>query len=147
MSLSFTPKQINDMVSVLEGQYDTIEQAAKAVLQHATALVAERQNWLVIAQRKGEQMALAWFASEAPARAAARSLAVNNLTSDEFRCAVMPVFHGSPADYHRGQRKKAEEQHNSSRSAFQRELQRRLDWFAGHPGAEAPEDMRGVIPF
>ena len=160
-SLSFTKKQVARVVEVLDQDYDSIEDAAMAVLEEAQAIHQERAQWIVLGQvryrngegyfdpedERAEKVAVAWYATESQARNGAASLTASTATHEEMRVWVMPVEHGSPAELYAKRKAKMGEADEAKRSKFHKELQRRIDWVAENPGKELPDDMRGPIPF
>ena len=120
MSADWTKKQVQAMSEVLDGEYETVEEAAGAALSAAEDLLAQRATYTVVGQLTGNserhsippddpeaiKVALGWYSTEGKARAAAESLWSNASTGDRFAVWILPVHHGTPAELHAKQKEK-----------------------------------------
>lgn len=111
------------MIETLEGDYDDVGQAAKAVLATAEEIINERSQFIVVGQvvatkERGEiapsdpeavKLALGPHATAGDAQRAAESLWNSTASGDTLRCWVLPYFHGSPHEWHGKQRDKYRE--------------------------------------
>lgn len=118
MSLKYGKKQIQQMIETLEGEHETVEDAALATLATAEAIFEDRAQFVVVGQLCGNRdrltipptdpeavrVSLGWYSTEGDARKAAESLWQSTASGDTFRTWVLPVFHGTPAEFH-GKRK------------------------------------------
>lgn len=123
MGLSFTKKQVERMIETLEGDYEDVGAAAKAVLATAEEVINDRSQFIVVGQviatkERGEiplsdpeavKLALGPHATAGDAQRAAESLWSSTASGDTLRCWVLPYFHGSPHEWHGKQRDKYRE--------------------------------------
>jgi hypothetical protein len=124
MSLKYGKAQITKMIEALDGDYETVEQAALAALAAAEEIFEDRAKFVVVGQLKDKtgrsnipptdpeaiKLSLGWYSTEGDATSAASSLWHSNSTGDTFRTWVLPVFHGTPADLHAKQKEKYEKE-------------------------------------
>lgn len=120
LSLKFGKTEIARMVEAIDADHPSAEEAAKAALATAEAIFEKRAQFTVVGQvvRTKEngrvspthpdavKVALGWYSTEGDAIKAAESLWSNAQTGDEFRCWVLPTFHGTPTELHAQQREK-----------------------------------------
>lgn len=137
MSLSFTRKQVDQMVATLDAEYETVEEAAHAALATALALIEERASFVVVGQLAGTserltippndpeaiKLSLGFYDTEGKARSAAESLWHSTASGDTFRYWVLPTFHGTPAELHA--KRKAQYVAQAEKAA-EKERERRL---------------------
>lgn len=123
MSLAFTKRHLQRLANVMDDDYESLEDAAKAVMAEAAAIYEERACWVVVGHmrwdrwryeagnipKRGEdgawideddwrqsRIALGPFATEVQAEAARKALAVSTVTGEEFSTWVFPMWHDSP---------------------------------------------------
>lgn len=141
------------MAEVLDDEYETVEEAAAAVLDAAWAIVQERAKFTVVGQIKtpagqpaGDKVALGWYATQTQATNDALKLTHSSQTHESALAWVLPVVHGTPNDWYvsRKNAKKAEAATDSS--VRERELQRRIAWVAAHPDDPIPPNW-GLVPW
>lgn len=113
--MKYGKREIAKIAEVLDGDYDSAEQAAVAALSAMEEIFVERAKFVVVGQvknKRDDMAALGWFSTEGDAKSAAESLVWSLANPGEvFLTAVLPVVHMSAADYHRERRtarKKAE---------------------------------------
>lgn len=113
-SLTFGKRDVAKMSAVLDGEFDSVEDAAKAALLAAEELLADRMKYAVVGQLSGTKerkdvppgdpeavkVVLGWFSTESTARGAAESLWNSTASGDTFRTWVLDIFHGTPAEWH-----------------------------------------------
>lgn len=121
MSLKYGKREVSKVASVLDGEYETAEQAAEACLKAMEEIFAARAKFVVVAQlasdresgtipptdSKAIRVSLGWYSTEGDARSAAESMWQSLQTGETFRVWVLPVFHLSPAEFGK-QRKQTE---------------------------------------
>lgn len=121
MALSFTKKQRERVKDVLmDESLTTADEAVEAVLSLLDELVAARASWVVVAQLSSTRergtlapsdpeaikVALGFYSTEGDARAASDQLWSNVASGDTFRRWVLPMYHGTPTEFHKEQREK-----------------------------------------
>lgn len=120
MALKHGKGQIQKMIDALEGEYETVEEAALAALAAAEEIFEDRAKFVVVGQLhhtkerqdippsdpEAIKVSLGWYSTEGDARSAAESLWQNSGTGDVFRTWVLPTFHGTPAELHAKQKEK-----------------------------------------
>lgn len=114
MSLRFGKTEVQQMVDVLDADFDSFTQAAEAALAEAEGVFEKRANFVVVGQLAGTRerseippsdpeaikVSLGWFSTEGDAIKAAESLWSSTASGDRYRVWVLPVFHGTPAELH-----------------------------------------------
>jgi hypothetical protein len=147
LPITFTKKHVGSMAEVLDGDYETVEEAAKAALEAALDIIKDRARFTVVAQidakpgeEPGDKIALRWHATEKQAIEDALKTAYSTQTHEEAHAWVLPIFNDSPSAYYSSRKKdrKAAELENSSYR--ERELQRRVQWVEDHPDEPLPLD-------
>lgn len=122
MSLKLGKKQVQQMIETLEGDYESVEEAAEAVLAAAEAIFRDRAKYVVVGQLCASQervqippddpeaikVSLGWYSTEGEALGAATSLWHSSSSGDSFNTWVLPVFHGTPTELHARQKEKYE---------------------------------------
>ena len=117
------------LVPALEEDYDSAEAAALAILEKAWELYEDKARWTVVGQARrragqrvenGDKVALGRYPTETTARHAAEQMAFATATGEEFAVWVLPVHHGTPAQYFT-KRKEALEKERDEAEAEQRE--------------------------
>lgn len=118
MSLKYGKSEVNAIAAVLDEDHATVEDAARACLRAMEDIFASRASFVVVGQVTGTKergsippddpeavrMSLGWYSTEGDARAAGDSLWFNTASGDTLHTWVLPVFHGTPAEWH-GKRK------------------------------------------
>ena len=114
MALKYGKSQITPIIDVLEGDHETVGDAATAALAAMETVFEQRAKFVVVGQLKhsrehgpldptdtrAAKVSLGWYSTEGDARSAAESLWTSTSTGDEWRCWVLPVHHGTPASLH-----------------------------------------------
>lgn len=162
MALSIGKRDVTRIAKVLDQDYETVEDAARAVLEAAFELYESKAKFTVVGQMyyapdggwldkddaAASKVALGRYGTEIQARDAAESLTISGPTGEQFLAWVLPVFHGTPHAYFKAraeERKRAEATHGTDR---ERALQRRIDWFKANPGAlTLPPDIDDDIEY
>lgn len=121
MALKYGKNEIKAMIAAIDNdEHESAEDAAKAALAAAEEIFEDRAKFVVVGQLRatkerlsippadGEaiKVSLGWYSTEGDAISAAGSLWSNTATGDNFRCWVLPVFHGTPAAFHDTQKAK-----------------------------------------
>lgn len=132
--------EVNAMAECLDNDFGSAEEAAMAALALAESLFEKRAKFVVVGQlastREGPlkasdpaavRMSLGWYSTEGDARAAAESLWSNGPNGETFKVWVLPVHHGTPADFHRDRREKHEKVQAKAKEVQQERLQRSID--------------------
>jgi len=147
MALTIGKRDVGVIAQLLDEEYETAEEAAEALIVAAWELYESKAKWTVVGQLyssplkgyidpNGEdvsKVALGRYGTEKQALTAARQLVFGNATAETFRAWVLPVTHGSPAEYYklRSQVKKKAEHHGSGDGPEVSELAK---FFDAHPG-------------
>lgn len=106
------------LAAVLDGEYETVEDAARAALEEAFAIYEAKAKFTIVGQLyyspKGgwsspeeaaaTKVALGRYGTETAALRDAESFAISSTTHEQFRAWVLPVFHGTPASYFSGRK-------------------------------------------
>lgn len=114
MSLKYGKAQVAKIIDVLDQDHETVEDAAKAVLDAAERVFEDRAKFVVVGQLASTKerltipsddpeaikLSLGWYSTEGDARSAAESMWHSTASGDTYRTWALPVFHGSPADLH-----------------------------------------------
>lgn len=157
MSLNIGKRDVARMVAVLDGEYETVEDAARAALEEAFALYEGKAKFTIVGQMyyspKGgwlshedaaaTMVALGRYGTEKAALNDAESFVISNTTGEQFRAWVLPVHHGTPASFFAKRKaaiKAAEEEAapvlaNSMEAALQR-LREQHGWITDEELAE-----------
>lgn len=120
MALKFGKSQREKVMDLLEADHETLEDAADAVLALVNDLVADRASFVVVGQLSATKermevppsdpeaikVALGFYSTEGDARSSSESLWHSAASGDTFRTWVLPLFHGTPADFHKQQKDK-----------------------------------------
>lgn len=117
MSLKYGKREVSKVAAVLDGEYESADQAAAACLDAMEEVFASRAKFVVVGQLASDKtstispddpravrVSLGWYSTEGDARSAADSLWSSLATGETFRVWVLPVFHGSPAEFHKQRR-------------------------------------------
>lgn len=121
MSLRYGKREVMKVAAVLDGEYESAEEAARACLEVMEEVFASRSKFVVVGQLASDKenglippsdpravrLSLGWYSTEGDARQAADSLWSSTQTGETFRVWVLPVFHGSPHEFYK-QRKATE---------------------------------------
>lgn len=108
------------MIAAIDQDHESASDAALAALAAAEEILEDRAKYIVVGQlleskehgrldpssREAIKVALGFYSTEGDAASAAESLWASGATGDKFRCWVLPMFYGTPADLH-GKRKEA----------------------------------------
>lgn len=150
MAITFTKKQVAQMVETLDRDYESMDDAAKAALDTALEIVMDRARFTVVGQlhhptghlspeeARSNQVALGWYATEKQATDAALQLVYSTATHETFKSWTLPIFNGTPAAYYIGRKKAREQAEIALKGGKNAELERRIQWFRDNPNAEPP---------
>ena len=159
MSLSIGKRDVARLAAVLDAEYDSLDEAASAVLTAAWELYEQKANWIVAAQVNwgpggyldkddivDNRVAVVPFGTETQARNAAMDLAFSKQTGEECKAWLVPYHHGTAAAFFKQRadaRKKVEAKADTSqRAKREAALERRTAFWAANPGAAAlPDDI------
>lgn len=117
MGLSWTKKHVASMVETLDQDYETVDEAAKAALDCALAIIEERGKFAVVGQVRhtpehgdippsheaAVKVCLGLFESDTKANEAAGQL-VYNTAGDLLNTWVVPTYFGTAAGWHKERR-------------------------------------------
>jgi hypothetical protein len=137
VALKHGKAQITKMIEALEGEYETVEEAALAALATAEEIFEQRAQFVVVGQLRSSlertdipstdpdaiKVSLGWYSTEGDALSAANSLWHSNASGDTFRTWVLPVFHGTPADLHAKQKEKYRKANEARKAKAREKLQ------------------------
>lgn len=151
MAVNFTKRNVAAMAEALDQEYETLDDAAAAALEAAVKIIESRAKFTVVGQvkhpeNKGDKIALGWYVTEKQALEDALKLTMSNQTHEEAYAWVLGIHHGTPFDWYKGRKRDRLSEELADLRWSERELQRRIEWFEQHPGAEAPKDW-GVVPY
>lgn len=164
--LAPTAKQVAALAAVMDQDYDSLGEAAKAVLAKAWELYADRARFVVACQvnppdpagaTRGDwenaRVAFGPFATKAPAMAAGNSLGGYLASIDprlQSRWYVVPISPNSPAQWAKGRAadldRKAEASDHSGGPSRERRQERITEYFRANPGSQysgLPEHLAG----
>lgn len=145
MTLSIGKKELASLVEVLEADHETVEDAAKAVMAEAEEIFKARAKYVVVGQvqatkdggklratdPRAVKVSLGWYSTEGDARKAAEGLWSSTAGGDTFRAWWLPVFHGTPAEFHKETREKYEKESEKSgtkeKERFQESIRKRAE--------------------
>jgi hypothetical protein len=147
VSLSIGKRDVARLATVLEQNFSTVEEAAKAALAEAFAIYEEKARFTVVGQlyygeggyidhedAAASKVALGRYGTERQAQSAAESLVINGRDHEEFQAWVLPVWNGSPASYFAERAEERKRQELSGKTGLEARLQRRIDFFRANPG-------------
>ena len=132
---------------MLEREYGTVEEAAKAAMAEAFAIYAEKARFVIAGQlmysdgyidsadAAATKIALGPYGTEKQAQSAAESLVVSMRTHEEMRAWVLPLWSGTPASYFGERAEERKRQELLGKTGLEARLQRRIDFFKANPGA------------
>lgn len=142
MTLNFTKANVSVMAEVLDRDYETVEEAARAALDAAMEIAAKRAKYTVVGQinGNGDKVALGWYPTEKQAREDALRLAYSHITHEEARAWVLPIHHNTPHSWYKVRKEAAKADDLADASYRERELQRRIEWCRNHPDEPLPLD-------
>lgn len=141
-NVTFGKTEVVAMCEVLDEDYDSIEDAARAVLKKAAELYEKRAKFTVVGQivfdgrrldpsdPEAAKLSLGAYSTKGTARAAAESLVLSQ-TGEEARAWILDTFHGSPAAFYRA-RKEAKELAAQGLSNADK-FNHITEWLARHP--------------
>lgn len=139
--LDFGKREVNAMAEHLEGDFRDVEEAAHGVLTKAVELLSARVKYVVVGQvvatkergpiapsdPEAVKICVGMFSTEGKARSAAESLWTSTQSGDTLRTWVLPVFHGTPAQWHGTQREKYQEQEDRLEAAHRERLRKQIE--------------------
>lgn len=110
--LSIGKRDVQAMADVLDGDYETVEEAARAAMEFAFARYEEKAKFTIVGQAAytpdggwlspenaaATKVALGRYGTEKAAINDALSFAIGS-TGEQFKAWVLPVHHGTPASY------------------------------------------------
>lgn len=113
MGLSWTKKHVATIADVLDTDHATLDDAAKAVLDTALAIIEDRAKWAVVGQvvrtlehgdipgshPQAAKVCLGFFETDTRANDAAAAL-TSNAAGDTLNTWVVPTFFGTAAGWH-----------------------------------------------
>ena len=136
------------LAGVLDRDYASVEDAAKAAMVEAFAIYESKAKWTVVGQlyygeggyidhedAAASKVALGRYGTEKQAQSTAESLVINGRGHEEFRAWVLPVWHGTPASYFGERAEERKRQELLGKTGLEARLQRRIDFFKANPGA------------
>lgn len=141
MALKWTPTHKKRVAEVLDAEHETIDEAVEAVLDLVSALVSERAAFVVVGQLASNRergsvppsdpeaikVALGFYSTEGDARSAAESLWTSTASGDTFRTWWLPLFHGSPAEFHKSQKEKYVAAEAKSQAAQSERIKKQIE--------------------
>jgi hypothetical protein len=147
--VNFTKANRQAMADVLDADYESVEDAAKAALDAAWEIIQQRAKFSVVGQIKpdGDKVSLGLYVTQGQATNDALKLTYSSQTHEEARAWVLPVWHGTPANWYASRKSDRKDRELEERSYFEQELARRIQWFEDNPDKQPPEDWAVVIPF
>lgn len=118
--LNIGKRDVTKIADVLDQDYDSAEEAARAAIQACFALYEAKAKftvvgqlfyspeggWLNRADALASMVALGNYGTEKAAYNDALSFTISSATHEQFKAWVLPVYHGTPASYF-GKRKDA----------------------------------------
>lgn len=151
MAMKFGKRDVAKMVAVIDQDFDTAEDAALAALEAAMQIIETKANFTVVGQVKtkdasGDKIALAWYGTLNQATQDALKLTYSAQTHEEHFAWVLPIFHGTPANYYAKRKTEIKQAERENGSFWERELARRVEWIAARPGQQPPHEWNVVIP-
>lgn len=113
MALSIGKRDVRAIADVLDQDYDSAEDAAKAVIEACFDLYESKAKFTVVGQlyysidggwhghddAEASKVALGAYGTEKQAENAAKSFVISSATGEQFRAWVLPVYPGTPASY------------------------------------------------
>ena len=101
------------MADVLDADYESVEDAARAALEFAFDLYEDKAKFTIVGQlyyspdggwvspedAAATKVALGRYGTEKAAQNDAESFTIGTATGEQFRAWVLPVHHGTPASY------------------------------------------------
>lgn len=111
--LNIGKRDVAKIADVLDQDYDSAEDAARAVLEECFALYETKAKFTVVGQLAyspeggwmnradalASMVALGNYGTEKAAYNDALSFTISSATHEEFKAWVLPVYHGTPASY------------------------------------------------
>lgn len=159
MTLSAGKRDVQKIAAVLEADYETVEEAARAALAAAWELYESKAKFAVAGQvyyskgylglddERASMVVLGPFGTLNQAQKAGDSLAYSSATGEQARWWAVPMWHGTPAAWY-DTRKEARKRQSLVAEALEnpRELRHamQVEFWDKNPGAtELPEHLRG----
>lgn len=113
MALSIGKRDVAKIAAVLDQDFDSVEEAARAVTEACFDLYESKAKFTVVGQlgyspeggwESREEahacmVALGRYGTETQATNDAESFAISKATGEQFKAWILPVFHGTPASY------------------------------------------------
>lgn len=152
-------KEAKAIAKVMDQEYESLEEAAEAVIAEAWRLYESVACWTVVGQlqyapgggyaskdeAQASKIALGHYRTENQADTAALSMTHSSATGEDFLTWTLPVFHGSPHEFYTNRKYEknriAYKADESAVAARERALKRRIDFFALHGHSEFPPDI------
>jgi hypothetical protein len=132
---------------VLERDFGTVEEAAKAALAEAFAIASEKGRFTVVGQlmwsggfidhadAAASKIALGHYATQKQAQSAAESLVISTRSHEEMRAWVLDVHNGTPASYFQARIDERKRLDMLGKTGLEARLARRSAFFVENPGA------------
>lgn len=141
MAIKYTTKNIKAMIEAIDQDHESAEAAALAALEAAEAVIEERAQWAVVGQLcatkerssvppsdpEAIKVALAFYSTEGEARKACESMWWSTASGDSFRVWAIPVFWGTPAEFHKERKAKYVTQQSKMRADQQERMQASIE--------------------
>ena len=150
-------RDLGKVAAILETEYDTAEEMARAILQVVFAeIVPAKYKHVVVGQvhpreggwitdQEGKDSKVAFLCGTAgQAKSLGASLALSHATGDTATWWALPLRHDTPAAFW-GELKAKHAREGFLSGATPREvrLAMQADWVAKHPGEDLPEELAG----
>lgn len=131
---------------MLEQDFGTVEEAAKAALAEAWLIASEKGKYTVVGQlmwsggfidpadAAASKIALGLYATRGQAQSAAESLVISTRSHEEMRAWVLDVHDGTPASYFQARINERKKQDMQGETGLEARLARRAAFFAENPG-------------
>ncbi len=138
VSLSMNKTEQAAIIEVLHHEHASDVIKANALLDCFEEIFKARASFVVVGQLyataerrdippedpEALKISLAWYSTEGDAKKAADGLWAGQATGDEFRRWVLPVWHGTPADFHKSQKAKYVEREVKRRAKRSEQIQK-----------------------
>jgi hypothetical protein len=120
VSINFSKTEVRKVMDVLDGDYETVGEAARACLALMEQIMQDRAKFVVVGQLRRSpehfdidpaspdaiKVSLGWYSTESEARVAAEQLVYNPNSQMEWRTWVLDVWHRTPSELHKSERDK-----------------------------------------
>lgn len=113
MTITWGKRERTKVASVIDQEWENVEDAAEAVLAEALSLLEKRAKFTVVGQlyysrqeggwigpedARAAKVCLGYYSTPGDAQEAAQSLVYQSATHEEFKTWVLPVEHSTPAE-------------------------------------------------